>query len=317
MDLHQHCLYCSKMYSYIGAYITHLCRDHKERILYVSAKQLPDDGFAIEQNTILLRFVHEPHCDPFLHTPDNDCSEKEVASEHASIDPEQPPVRTRTYSTPHLDNRLAGKPISNERFNIFDNAIDLWLPLSHEEQDRLAQAELLSMSFSGILRSQQSATSLWPTLYSKRWTKCPTRLVSTLGHLAKCVTIFRPIPSTFTMMIWEVSFTPIQSNALSSSCNSLHPGKICDMLQQRNSILLRNVSTQRWKQATGGWMSRLVEYCRRYNDFDSFNSYGCPLELRWSLHSGAQTRHILPTFRVTRMNHHDIWVSETSTRRLD
>jgi hypothetical protein len=29
------------------------------------------------------------------------------------IDPEQPAVRTRICGTPHLDNRLAGKPVSN------------------------------------------------------------------------------------------------------------------------------------------------------------------------------------------------------------
>jgi len=67
MNLQQQCLDCSKMYSYIDAYITHLHCNHKEMIVYVSAEQLPDDGFAIEHDCILLPFAHEPHRDPFLH----------------------------------------------------------------------------------------------------------------------------------------------------------------------------------------------------------------------------------------------------------
>jgi hypothetical protein len=137
MDLRQQCLYCSNMYSYIGAYITHLCRDHKVRIVYASAEQLPDDGFANEHDTILLPFVHEPHHDPFFHPSDDDSSVTEADSENACIDPEQPPVRTRTCGTPHLDNCLAGKPISMEYFDIFNDDIDLWSLFSCKEEYRL------------------------------------------------------------------------------------------------------------------------------------------------------------------------------------
>jgi hypothetical protein len=45
MDLRQQFLSCSTMYSDIGTYIRYLHRDHKERIVYVSAEKLPDDGF--------------------------------------------------------------------------------------------------------------------------------------------------------------------------------------------------------------------------------------------------------------------------------
>jgi len=41
------------------------------------------------------------------------------------IDPEQRPVRKRIYGAPYFDNRLAGKHISNEYLNIFDDEIDL------------------------------------------------------------------------------------------------------------------------------------------------------------------------------------------------
>jgi len=134
VDLRQLCLYCSKTYSYIGAYITHFRRDHKERIVYVSAEQLPDDGLAIEHDSILLPFVHEPHHDPFFHHSDDDSSDTEANSKNPCIDPEQPPVRTRNCGTPHLDNHLAGKPISNEYFDVFDEESDLWSLFSCEEE---------------------------------------------------------------------------------------------------------------------------------------------------------------------------------------
>ena len=95
---------------------------------------VPDDGFAIEYDSILLPFVHEPHRDPFLHPSDDDSSDTEADSENACIDPEQPPVRTRMYCTPELDNHLAGKPISDEYFDIFKDEIDLWSPFSGEEE---------------------------------------------------------------------------------------------------------------------------------------------------------------------------------------
>jgi len=138
MVIRQLCLYCSKTYSYIGAFISHLRRNHKERIVYVSAEQLPDDGFVIKHDSILLPFVHEPHHDPRLHRSDIHSSDAEADSENACIDPEQPPVRTRICATPHLDNCPAAKPISNEYFNIFDNEIDLSSPLACEEDYRSA-----------------------------------------------------------------------------------------------------------------------------------------------------------------------------------
>jgi len=99
------------MYSYISAFTTHFCRDHNKRIVYVSAEQLPDDGFAVEHDSMLLPFVHDLHPDPFLHPSDDDSSDTEVDSKNVCIDPEQLPVVTPFYSTPHLSNRLASKPI--------------------------------------------------------------------------------------------------------------------------------------------------------------------------------------------------------------
>jgi len=134
MDLCQQCLYCSKMCSYIGASITHLCRDHKEKIVHVSAEQLPDDGFAIENDSIPLPFVQELHWDPVLHTADDNCSNSVTDTKNGWIDPEQPPVRTHIYGTPHLDNHLASKPVSNDYFDTFNDEIDLASPFSRQEE---------------------------------------------------------------------------------------------------------------------------------------------------------------------------------------
>ena len=125
MDIRQLFLCGSKTYSYISAYITDLRRDHKETTVYVSAEQLPDDGFVTKHDSILLSFVHEPHHDPFLHPSNVDSSDTGADSETACIDPEQPAVRPRICGTPHLDNRLASKPIIQEYFNLFDDEIDL------------------------------------------------------------------------------------------------------------------------------------------------------------------------------------------------
>jgi len=54
--------------------------------------------------------------------------------------------------------------------------------------------------------------------------KCPTWRAWTLGNRAKCVTSVWPIQTSFVTMITPVSFTSIQLNALTSSCNSLHSG---------------------------------------------------------------------------------------------
>jgi len=92
-------------------------------IVYVSAEQLPEDGFAIGHDSILVLFVHEPPRFPFLHLADDDSSVAEANTDNACINPEQPPVRTHICGTPHLDNRPADKPISHEYFDIFNDEI--------------------------------------------------------------------------------------------------------------------------------------------------------------------------------------------------
>jgi hypothetical protein len=79
---------------------------------------------------MLLPFVHELHHNPCLHPSDDDSSDTKADIENACIDPQQPPVRIRICGTPHLDNHLRGKPISNEYFDVFDDGIDPWSPFS-------------------------------------------------------------------------------------------------------------------------------------------------------------------------------------------
>jgi len=126
------------MYSYLSSYITHLRRAHKAWTVYASAEQLPDDGFVIEHDSILLPFIHEPHCDPFHHPSDEDACYTDAESENSWIDPEQPLVQTRICGTPQLDNGLASKPMSNEYFHIFDDEIDPLSLFSCEDEYWLA-----------------------------------------------------------------------------------------------------------------------------------------------------------------------------------
>jgi len=80
MDIRRECFHCWKTYFFIGAYITPLHRHHKESIIDISAKQPPVDGFLNKHDGILLQFVHELHCDPFLHPSNHASSDKEVDS---------------------------------------------------------------------------------------------------------------------------------------------------------------------------------------------------------------------------------------------
>jgi len=122
------------------------------------------------------------------------------------------------------------------------------------------RAALLLPGISGTLRRQPSATSLCLTLYSEDWTRCPARWALTLGNPAKCVRIIWPIQTTFATMITYIAFTAILLNALSAPCNSLRSGNMCHMLPRRNSMMLRNVSTQGWNQSTSSGLNMFVSW---------------------------------------------------------
>jgi len=133
MDIRQHCFSRSKTYSEIATFFIHICCDHNDMMVYVSAKELPDDSFVIDNVTIPLPFLHEPHRNAYLHVAIDQSSNTEADSEYASINLESPPVRTHISTTPHLNNHLASKPITTKYFDIFDDKIDLWSLFSCEE----------------------------------------------------------------------------------------------------------------------------------------------------------------------------------------
>lgn len=115
-------------YFYIGAFITHLCRDHTEWILYVSVERRQNDGLVIEYNSILLLFIQKLHCDLLLYPSDNYSGDTTADSKDMFVYPKQLPVWTHIHGTPQLDNNQAGKPINTMDCDILDLEIDL-LPL--------------------------------------------------------------------------------------------------------------------------------------------------------------------------------------------
>ena len=118
--------------------------------------------------------------------------------------------------------------------------------------------DLLSTIISATLRWQQSATSFRPTLHSTGSTQYPMPWELTLGNSAKHRTIVWLNETIFSFIITYGLSMAILLNALSSSCNSLCSGNMWCMPQQMNSMMLMNISTQRWNQATGGGMNRYV-----------------------------------------------------------
>jgi hypothetical protein len=123
---------------------------------------VPDNGFAIEHDSILLPFVHEPHRDPFLYPSHDDSSNTEDDGENACIDPEHLSVQKCIYGTPHMDNPLAGMPICNKYFDIFDNEIDLWSMFSCDKEYRLVHCcvkdNLSRVAIDELFRSPTMAT---------------------------------------------------------------------------------------------------------------------------------------------------------------
>jgi len=108
-------------------------------IIYITAEQLPGNGFPIKHDWILLPFVVELNYNPFLHSSDRYFCHTYSDPDDLYVDLEQPSVRTHIYGAPDLDSNVTGKRLSNEYFNIFDSGIDLWLPLLGQEKYRLAQ----------------------------------------------------------------------------------------------------------------------------------------------------------------------------------
>jgi len=147
--------------------------------------------------------------------------------------------------------------------------------------------------------------------------KCPMWWASTPGYPGLCTTISWQIQTIVAMMIILVLCNTILLNVLSSSCNSLHSGNICCMLQNKNEMIVRTVSTLRIKQLVVEYTGTLVKFRHTYNDFASLSSYNARFMLWLSFHFAFQTSHILEAILGTRRNSQDISASETLTPWLD
>jgi hypothetical protein len=121
-------------------------------------------------------------------------------------------------------------------------------------------AELLSTSYSETRRSQLSATSVRPIVYSKGCIKCCMQWGSTLGNPVISVKMIRPIQTIFGIMITQVSYCAIRLDALIYSFNSMRSRNICHMPQQMYWMILRNVSIQEWNQRTVCGMNSYISW---------------------------------------------------------
>jgi len=102
------------MYSQIGAYTSHLCRNDEGSLVYVAVRELPDHCFVIDCNCILHTFVYYPHHNTLLHPSKDDLNYTEPASLNGCIHLLEPPVQTQNDVTPHLDTRYSCESIGNE-----------------------------------------------------------------------------------------------------------------------------------------------------------------------------------------------------------
>jgi hypothetical protein len=187
-----------------------------------------------------------------LHPSNDNSSDTQADSANACIDPEQPPAQTRICGTPHLDNQLAGKPINNKYFDIFDQEIDLWFQFSTQKEYRLAHwcvkqnicraavNEIVRNTTMAAVRNFTSSHILFKRLNEMSY---PMGINWWKSGKVRCNRLANP--NNFAAMITHILFTPILLNVLSSACISQHSGNISHMLQQSNSMMLRNSSTQR------------------------------------------------------------------------
>jgi hypothetical protein len=100
-----------------------VCCNCTKMVSYMSAKQLPDNGFVTELDRLLLAYVHEACCDQFVLLSENNSSDKESNRNDWYVVPRQPPVQLHNCGTSFLDNHLACEPIRNNNFGIFDHDI--------------------------------------------------------------------------------------------------------------------------------------------------------------------------------------------------
>jgi hypothetical protein len=151
-DLRIQCTFCRKSYVYISAYFTHLRDKHAERVQYVPQELLPDAGFCIQEDHVLLpdvpRFTILPpdsdsDSDEYV-APPNDVNELENDIEQPDIhdDAEQPPIpppaksRVETLAEKEPGKVLDGPiPPPDEQTPLQDD----WTPFESEKEYQFAE----------------------------------------------------------------------------------------------------------------------------------------------------------------------------------
>jgi len=253
------------MYVYIGVHITHLWGDHKDRIVYIPANQLPDVCFAIEHHNIPFVSIYDRYDNLFFYFLHDDSSDTEANGGNAHIDPEQSPVRMHHNDTPHFANRQARKPIRNVYFKIGNKDIDLYSPYSHEEMYWIAhwcvKHNLSRAAIDPLFRNHTMANvsnlTFAQTLFKRVNIMLHAVDIDSRKSRKEGINCLAN-PNILQVNDCTCFFITILLSSLSSSCNILYSQNICHMLQQLNSMMLTNLSTQRLNNTTGGGMNRYL-----------------------------------------------------------
>jgi hypothetical protein len=151
-DARTKCAFCRKSYIYASAYFTHLRDKHAERVQYVPQELLPDAGFCMQEDYVLLpdvpRFaVLPPDSDSDEYMAPHDAgseweNDDEVEQPDSRDDPEQPPI-------PHPTEPRVETLAEKEPGKILDDSVpppdeqilqeDEWAPFENEKEYRFAE----------------------------------------------------------------------------------------------------------------------------------------------------------------------------------
>jgi len=215
------------------------------------------------------------------------------------------------YGAPHLVNHLAAKAVSNEYFDIVDDEIDLWSPFSCKAEYWLAHLyakhNLSSLAHSMLFRNPKMAIvsyfTLFPTLfimlYEMSW-------MIGIDTLKSCKVCFNRLANPNNLCDDDCTLVIV---LLSSGMHWVHHATACI----RGIYVVCSSKGIQWcwgtcllrgdiKRLVVEWTGTYGEFRHRYDDSDCFNSYGGQRELRLSLYSAVQTRHILEIIQATRRN---------------
>lgn len=165
MSLHNRisCNFCTRIYFYLGAYFTHLRDKHGERVEYVPRELLPNEGFLLERDHILLPHTPRPTVLPPDSEDEVDDTENNEESNNHDINSEEiaenqciddwNAIPNEDYSMPdaipppvvaHIET-----PTEREPGKVVEGGLDLldvettqlndWAPFDNEKEFRFAE----------------------------------------------------------------------------------------------------------------------------------------------------------------------------------